>query len=48
MKSLSYLITHMNQNSILLAQNEKVWQIVCKPLVHIKIQTGQLVVRMSS
>lgn len=48
MKSLSYLITHMNQNSILLAQNEKAWQIVCKPLVHIKIQTGQLVVRMSS
>lgn len=48
MKSLSYLITHMNQNSILLAQNEKAWQIQRKPLVHMKIQTRQLVVGMSS
>lgn len=48
MKSLSYLITHMSQNSILLAQNEKAWQIERKPLVHIEIQTRQLVVRMSS
>lgn len=44
----AHLITHLNQNSILLAQSEKAWQIERKPLVHIKIQTRPFVVRISS
>ena len=43
----AHLITHLNQNSILLAQSEKAWQIERKPLVHIKIQARPFVVRMS-